>query len=698
MMRAVAFSMLLLAGLGADAALPRLDELGGTEQICATLEQMPALCNFHGSVAAGRNVLGIESLTLPPFAQGGEAVRLSVDGAEVLAERSQWLAYGMRREAGRDGIRIVTEVRMVFEDEGVLFRVALTNETGTARQVALSISLPLYVRCFERTWEWATPRPASEPDVFDAAWMDGVLTMTDSQSRAVTAFACGVKPDVVEAGQAPRADWAVSLQPNETRVLTFALAVDGDGEAARGKASQWVRDFAGVFAAAQEQWQARFDAAFSRDNGHFSGWLPTLESDDPALRRLYYGSVLSWLCLERTNFGATGFPRVFVTASPHYAPTLTYFWDTISYATVWSLLDPEQVKAQLRLFLGADIHTCYAIDFLTLKGVGPWYSANDYAVFNQVWTYLRVTGDWGFLDEDAGGKTVLARMEALASHWKTLVKTPGGLADYGTKDNLLETVPTYTNQVASFNAANVWMLRTLARIQALRGDAARAKVLRDEAGELARSVLGLYDKESGWWRCIMPDGRDVEVRSVVDFITVAACMTEDLPEEMRAGMLDGAERELWEGHWLRALSIADPSAVATLASPEKMATMNTGWPGDSLRADHGFTGSYGAWPPLAAEACGLLGRPERTWDWLRAMAPVLDEGPFGQSHYVAGPTRPVRKAFIGGQDYYEGCGGAFAEVILRYVFACIPPLPGEPAATAPQFPGRPKGALHNLRR
>ena len=69
-------TLLLLAEI-ASAAPPRLEELAGTRQLCPTLENMPAICNFYGGLAAGRNVLSIESLTLPPLSQGGETARLT---------------------------------------------------------------------------------------------------------------------------------------------------------------------------------------------------------------------------------------------------------------------------------------------------------------------------------------------------------------------------------------------------------------------------------------------------------------------------------------------------------------------------------------------------------------------------------------------------------------------------------------------
>lgn len=55
-------------------------------------------------------------------------------------------------------------------------------------------------------------------------------------------------------------------------------------------------------------------------------------------------------------------------------------------------------------------------------------------------------------------------MDKIATHWKSLVKPGQTLADYGGAENILECVSTYINEVASFNAANVWMMKHVADI------------------------------------------------------------------------------------------------------------------------------------------------------------------------------------------------------------------------------------------
>lgn len=142
-----------------------------------------------------------------------------------------------------------------------------------------------------------------------------------------------------------------------------------------------------------------------------------------------------------------------------------YFWDTFTWATLHALLDPVNMKNMLRRWLELNIHSCYAQDMVTGHGVGPWYSFNDFVVFNQFITYIKTTGDTEFLNEIIRGRPVIEQLEQMSLWWKRLVKPYSPLADYGGRSNLLECVPTYTHVVASLNAANVWMMRQTAELR-----------------------------------------------------------------------------------------------------------------------------------------------------------------------------------------------------------------------------------------
>jgi hypothetical protein len=138
----------------------------------------------------------------------------------------------------------------------------------------------------------------------------------------------------------------------------------------------------------------------------------------------------------------------------------------------------------------------------------------------------------------------------------------------------------------------------------------------------------------------------------------------DLTPTTKMEMTGFVERELLTKTWMRAMSLKDPAAA------------------HSDRPDHGPMGSYDGWPPLTIDVMCRFGMFDKAVNFLRAVEPVTREGPFAQSHEFLGPDSRgfdplVRIANRGGQDFNEGCGAAFAEVIIRSFFGYRPDLPGD---------------------
>jgi hypothetical protein len=659
--------------------IPALDELAGDWMPGNLIEHTPALSNFHGSLESSRNVLGVQNFTIPPFAQGGELGILSLNGVPVAAQEFRWYPYQVQRRSTLEHISILSTVRMPFEQSGFLFAVEIANYGSAPYSATLAISLRAAIRQYPGKWQWETPRPR-EQDQGDfrpgAMHLDGgdLLYSKDTRSQSAVGFLFVSNPE--QTTSSSNASWKLTIKPGETFSLQGVMAAVPGIEGAARQAAGWKTNFPGEWEEAKAGWERRYRAAFDPRNKHFSGNLPVLVTSDAAIRKLYYHGILSLLCLERTNLNPR-YPRVFVTASPRWATTLVYFWDTSFFATLWALLDPVCMKQQLTLFLASNIHSCYAIDFQSLETVGPWYSANDYSIFQLVNTYINITGEQQFLDEIIGAnKRVIDYLEEICVHWKTLTKPPGLLADYGDASNLLETVPTYIHRVPSMNAANVWMMRSMARIRTARGEVDQARELNQLADKLAKEVLSLYVDGQGFWACEMPDGKKVEVRHCIDFFTTIGAMENELGRRRIEQMTSFVNRELWTPHWLYALSPRDGAAK------------------DSLRPDHGSTGSYDAWPALTAEALFKAGSKTEALERLRSVAPAIREGPFGQAHYVATEAYPERKA-LDLQDYFESASGSFAEVIVRTLFGLANSNGKELARTA-VVPGF-QGSLRNLR-
>ena len=651
------------------ADVPSLDELAGKWEIASNLLSLPALNNSMGSGKAMNDPVGIGFLSFPPITMTGDTGSLLIDGQAPSLDQTRWFPYQVLRRASAGSLGIETAVRMLYDKRGLLFHIVVTNNGADARNIELKINLSAATSRHEH-WAWGVPRPRDAAARFSVTAPDSrILVFDDPQDGLANCFSFEQKPNQLS-GREHFALWHLTLKPGASTTINYALAVGDKANAVAALAAKWAKHFDATFDQVAADWQERFDAMFTPNNSEFSGNLPTLVTSDEKVRRVYYMSAVSLLSVLRTGFPVA--PRVYVSNTPESNCTMMYFWDTREWATVFALLDPVILKNCLRSWLAKGIYNGYAEEYLTGTLQGPWYSANDYSVFILLNDYLNVTGDSAFLSENIGGKSVLEHMDAIATHWESLVKPGETLADYGGKANLLECVPTYINEVASFNAADVWMMRGTAEIEEARGNSVRAAQLRAKASHLLPAVLALYVPGQGVWDALHEDGSRVQVRHVFDFATIGLTISGDLTPKMRGEMSDFVERELLTEHWMRAQSLSD------IAAPE------------SNRPDHGPMGAFCAWPAETAAAFCEFGEFDKALDVFHRCAEVTYEGPFSQSRELSSrePDALARITSRGGspnshQTYNASNGGSFAETVIRGLFGYQPDflqssLPADP--------------------
>jgi hypothetical protein len=679
-----------------QARIPRLDDLAAAWQPVADFMCMPSVNSCRGAVKVDRDLLSVSHVAIPPITLGGEqtdedwweypererpgdpvpnslrdhvrmsgiadqwgtagsTARMRVDGRRHRAQEIRWFPHQVQRRGVADSLEVLTTVRMPDDQPGVLLELALRNPGPAERTVRVDIELSGAVRRYDSGWSFWIPRPAVADDWDTACDPDcRSVTVTDRRSPARAAFSfAGPLPHLEKQPAGAVATWNVSLAAGAEWSIGIVMLADAEETGLTATARRLAARFPDTVAAAARAWQQRFDDAFTPGNGRYSGHLPLLETDDPRMRRLYYIAVVSMLALERTSLNPR-YRRVYVTAGPRNALTTSYFWDCPTL--LWALLDPAEMRNQLKLFLTLDPHSCYAVDFIEERGVGPWYAANDCALFEMFTAYLAVTHDWSLLAEEVAGKTVLTWLEDFALAWRSL-RRGGELADYGGPENLLECVPTYIGMVPSFNAANVAMMRSLAELIVERGhDPSRADSLRRQADRLSQAIIeDLYVPGTGYWRCLQADGTAHEVRHCIDFFSAGRYLHHDLAVEVRDEMTEFALKQLVDGSWMHALAPLDPAAAA------------------SDRSDHGPRGAFDRWPALTATALHNLCRRDEAIALLRAAEAVTWEGPFGQAHrYRAdGPPQLAPEA-----EYNEVAGSAFADTIIRTLFGYDPDAAG----------------------
>jgi hypothetical protein len=654
-------------GSGSPAGVPLLDEMAGTWLPMKDVANPPDVNNFHDMLLVNRD---LTSFSCNPedwlwgggdekFRLGYPPVTLTIAGKEYPATECRWCPYrALRRNTNCAGLAVHTDTRMINEQRAVLVRIQIANPAATKTNIELTLSVSGILQA------------------------DGMSVLNTSQRRGfVTAICPATRPDAVTNDNGIiHWRWNVSLSAGGSNEVEF---VAGDGHAAdapkvQADVMRWSANFSREFDGFKQCWEQRWADAFTPGNDHFSGSLPVLVTDNAALKRNYYMGVLTMLELERTQFPV--FPRSFITSGER-APGTQYYWDASMQATVWALLEPAGMKATLRRWLTQNVRNGNTIDLMQTNGFDPkaydhinGYAFNACNIFQTTLDYLRITGDPGFLDERLeNGKTVLEKMDDMATDWKTLVLPDSPLANYGENNNLLECAPAYIHRIASCNAQNVWMMRQDAALQELKGNAASAGELRDGAEKLLPAVLSLYKPGDGVWFGLHNDGKRVELRHCVDYIYVGNALAHDLAPDMRREMTDFVKRELLMRNWMRAMSLQDAAAAV------------------SDRPDHGPMGAYDGWPALTIGTMWRLGFPRDAFDFYCRTAEVTKEGPFAQAREFYGPQRdqydaPVRIA------EREGCmkecisGVAFADVVISTFFGFVPSVDGKNTLADPQTP------------
>lgn len=662
----------------------------------------PSLTNFWGCVQSAFDVVAVQHVTFAPYSCGESthgvlalndvAVRAAGVPIEFI-----WRPDRIERRATVDGFALSSITVMDVRAQTVAVELRVHNPATTPRVARLRLLTGEGVVRADRGWKtpysprecpaisttpWdGTPPPESmrRNRIFAAPEGDG-LVCESSATPACLLQVTRPAPDRIE-GRTFHFEW--TLAAGETRALTYVLLIDSTLHSARNDLAR-TPEFAELAARVEQDWREEITAAFTPGNSRFSGHLPILETTNRDLRALYLNAAITVLYFKREHPFAK-FPRTYTTLMPRYWVTTSFLNDWSLTALLLVLLDPQVVREMLWLWLERGIGEHFGLEYVTGESTGNWYSCNDFAAVRLISLYLRVTGEHHRLDRlIAEGHSLARHFVDAAFHFKHR-QGPSGLADFGDRNSLLEAVGSYEHEVASLNAANVWMIREVAHFVAgPLGAPETADDFRARADELAQAVQALY-VPGGRWQCRHRDGTLVRVTHVWDFIHTLNYLHRDLSPRQIEELVATFEREHRTEHWLAALSPLDEDA------------------GFSLRPDHQWNGSYPGWVAFALGALSKVGRDDLVASWLPGLARTAAQGPFSQAHFtegyaplLAGGARkaPTEWPYI--NDWTVLCAGAFLDVIILDLFGVdfgLDRLTAQPRLAALD----PRARLHHLR-
>jgi hypothetical protein len=663
-------------GAAASRALPPIPLPADLASIRMThgfmeLFNLPIAMNDWGYAQAVKSVTGLNAIAFPPYAccgipdipwspgyfrtcelfVNGKFAALPDDPAQAVTY--QWFPHRIVREQSIEGLHIRATMFLPAETRAVVQNIEVRNLGSAARQFTLEFDLRGGV--IRKESGWFNELRGEGDNRLDWNATQGRLTFTAQHSAAVCAQGIHPPADQLIGGNVLK--YMLQLLPGERRELHFVAAMAGAAADAEAMHDRLQTEFASLDKKNESACTDLLHSAFTPGNSAFSGHLPQLKTDSETLWNLYNNGLKNLLTARRCSPDSIYGPT-YLTLSGHVLPTLSFPWDTALSSLSLALLDPLPLRQLVEVWFQRDMHQHLATDYITGNAIGPWYGVNDMAIVRCAQNYLRVTGDFAWLDKRVGDKSVIDHLHDHATYWKKLVKGTSSLADYGEISNLLEVVSTYLHQVAGMNAGNVSSMRFVADLLEHRGQAQDAARLRADATELAARINRLlYVTGKGWWRCGQPDGSFNEVRHCYDFLSVLDNMSTDLSDNQKREMAQFFWSQLASKKWMRALSSSDPDAT---------------W---NVRPDHSCLGAYAAWPAMCAKGLFKIDEPATIVPWLNEVAKAGNQGPIGQAHFTEDVVPPLHGgAYKASEDapYIEDwcciAGGTFTDLVIDSIF------------------------------
>jgi hypothetical protein len=653
--------------------VPTVHDLAGDRLVHSLrdLYSSPTAQNEYGYVQAAKSVSGITALSLPPYGCCGVpdtpwspgfllTCELFLNGRILLAYSPggdevayRWFPHRFVRETQAEGLKFSTETFMPAKSRAVAQSIRVKNLGSATRNFTLGFDIRAAVA--KKTTAWFTYSPGEADNLIHWDASRACLIFQAQHSEAVSVQGITPKASRLDTGRMLVLE--MTLGPGETKELHYVNTVDANSQSALTAYDALQAGFTQAAQANERAFNSLLKSAFTPGNTDFSGYLPQLETSDESLWQLYQAGFKNLIFARRASpdskYGTT-----YLTLGGRVLPTLSFPWDTSLTSLSLALLDPDALRRLVETWFLQDMHQHLATDYVSGEAIGPWYAVNDMAIVRCAQNYLRVTGDFAWLDKRIGDHTALDHLLVHASFWKQLDKLGHGLGDYGKIENLLEVVSTYLHETSGMNAGNVSSMRFLADLLEHRGDTSRAAQLRAEAAELAQRInQKLYVPGKGWWRCGQPDGSFIEVRHCYDFLAVLDNISEDLSDSQKREMSRFFWDELHTGHWMRALSPLDVDAT---------------W---NIRPDHSWLGAYSAWPPATAKGLYKTDPSARVSAWLKNVAKAGNQGPIGQAHFVetAFPLEhggayksPTDAPYL--NDWCCISGGGFVDLVIDTIF------------------------------
>ncbi len=339
-----------------------------------------------------RSVAALNTFQGCPYTNTGFDFDVRFDGERVKCARWDWLPNAVYREGSTPLLAAKTLTAVVPGMRSLVQKIVLENTAGRELTIPVQVA---YRGVTRREEKWAFKIPPAEKDTRAPYRAEGRIL-----SREENGCAYHLTSSLENLKIFPRAylwEGEITLPINGTVTLYFSAHM-GEAKKSRAEAEYTL-----------ERYELLLEKSFAWLQGEcerIHRQLPRFFADDPALTRLYYRSLVTYILCRWENPDLCALPY-FSTGSVNGSCMCSYLWDYCGGLMMHPIYDPEGNKAQLRAYLKNDLTKSYALNPVTAGAVGPWYQINQEKIILMVYHHVLATGDRDFLFERVGERTVL---------------------------------------------------------------------------------------------------------------------------------------------------------------------------------------------------------------------------------------------------------------------------------------------------
>ena len=439
-------------------------------------------------------VTDLLSLQAPPYTNTNFKSEVKINGESVKCSEYTWRVNLIERKGSCRNFEVKSLTVIPPYKNAVIEEITVKNTSENE----LNIPLELWYNGnteYLQNWTFSIPKVTkteAEEKIFDNNRL--VFKNTDGASMIITS---SIEFEHFELAKILKT--RVSFKPFEEKTFYFSFH-SGHIDTVEKESLEILKDY-----------EKHLDEAFTfaeNEEKRLLSSLPEFKSDNKLFEKFYYRSLVT-LLLNRWEIPLFKLNPYYSTGGTTGGCMCSYLWD---YAGPWNihpLVDKKVTKEEIKAFLAVDLSSSYAIMPVDGKKNGPWYQINQEKIIALIYHYLKNTGDFAFLDEMAGEKSVIDWVKFHAYFGDNLEKE-ANLIDYGVKGEdhleLRRGIP-YHGIMPDLNMRRYKTYERASEILTLYGTP-DTKLMERAKLVAALTKERLWDKEKKWFKFIIDGVED----------------------------------------------------------------------------------------------------------------------------------------------------------------------------------------------